>query len=106
MSKVKEISDTNFQEEISQGVNLIDFNAVWCPPCQMMKPILAHLSENPEFATVGFKSLDVDHNPAIAQQLQIQGIPTFILTKDGKIVDRITGFIPEPALAQRIKQYL
>lgn len=62
----------------------------------MMKPVLQDLAQKNEFQQIGFKEIDVDRNSQIVQQLQIQGIPTFLITKDGQIIDQITGFIPEP----------
>jgi thioredoxin 1 len=105
LSQIKEISDATFDQEISEGINLVDFNAGWCPPCRMMQPILNNLAVNSEFQKIGFKSVDVDHNPQVAQTLQIQGIPTFIITRDGQIVDRFTGFIPENQLALRLRKF-
>jgi Thioredoxin domain-containing protein len=55
---------------------------------------------------VAFKSLDVDENQQTAAQMQVQGIPTFIVKKDGQIVDRIVGFTPEPAFKSRLSQYI
>ncbi|WP_367334554.1 thioredoxin [Lentilactobacillus sp.] len=102
---VKTINDQNFNQETDSGTVVIDFNATWCPPCKMMNPIVEKMAD--ELGDkVAFKSLDVDENQQTAMQMQVQGIPTFIVKKDGQIVDRIVGFMPEPAFKSRLSQYV
>lgn len=102
---VKPINDQNFNQETDSETVVIDFNATWCPPCKMMNPIVEKMAD--ELGDkVAFKSLDVDENQQTAAQMQVQGIPTFIVKKDGQIVDRIVGFTPEPAFKSRLSQYI
>lgn len=102
---VKPINDRNFAQETDSGLVVIDFNATWCPPCKMMNPIVEKLSD--EMAgKIAFKSLDVDQNQQTAAQMQVQGIPTFIVKKDGQIIDRLVGFQPEPVFTARLHKYL
>lgn len=102
---VKPINDQNFAQETDSGLVVIDFKASWCPPCKMMNPIVEKLADELD-GKMTFKSVDVDENKQTALQLQIQGIPTFIVKKDGKILDRIVGFVPEPAFKAKLAQYL
>lgn len=102
---VKPINDQNFNSETDSGLVVIDFNATWCPPCKMMNPIVEKMADDLS-DKVSFKSLDIDENQQTAMQMQVQGIPTFIVKKDGQVVDRIVGFTPEPVFKSRLSQYI
>ena len=82
---------------------LVDFAADWCGPCKAMNPILrdvaAKLGDKASIVTI-----DVDKNPGIAQQLNIMGIPTFILYKKGKTIWRQSGMQSANALMHVIEQ--
>lgn len=93
------VSDQDFAEQVLQSTlpMIVDFTAVWCPPCHALSPVYEKLS----LAYAGrlrFAKMDVDENPRTAAQQGIQGMPTLVLFVDGKPVGRLVG--PHPARLQ------
>ncbi|OMO77401.1 Thioredoxin [Corchorus olitorius] len=68
---------------------VIDFSASWCGPCKFMEPALHDMAER--FTEVEFVKIDVDELPDVAQEFGVQAMPTFVLLKRGKEVDRVVG---------------
>src|SRR3989344_3902260 len=88
---VKAVSQDNFQQEVldHKGLVMIDFYADWCGPCKVTSPIIEELSS--EINYMKFVKLDVDTNPNIASQYSVFSIPTFMVFKDGKVVEQFVG---------------
>jgi thioredoxin 1 len=98
---VKNIADDTFSQETSQGVVLVDFYADWCGPCRMIAPMLEELSE--EFAgKAQVVKVNVDHAQKCATQYGVTSIPTLVLMKDGKEVQRVVGVRDSDFLRQMI----
>ncbi|KAL4366293.1 hypothetical protein GQ457_05G018050 [Hibiscus cannabinus] len=68
---------------------VIDFSASWCGPCKFMEPVLNDMAAS--FTEVEFVKLDVDELPDVAQEYGVQAMPTFVLLKKGKELDRVVG---------------
>ncbi len=101
------ISDASFEQEVVNADKpvLVDFWAEWCGPCRMIAPVLEKLAE--EYAgSLKIAKLDVDNNPEIAEQFEVMSIPTMILFKDGKPVERMVGYVPRARLLSKIKPYI
>lgn len=96
------VTDDTFSAFVqSDKLVLVDFWATWCGPCKMMAPVLEEVSdEYTEKLVVG--KLDVDQNPATAQQFGIMSIPTILAFKNGQVVKQIIGYRPKNDLVGQL----
>jgi thioredoxin 1 len=107
MSKPVVVSDASFEADVLQSSlpTLNDFWAEWCGPCKMIAPILNDLATEYE-GKLKITKLDVDENPATAMAYGVRSIPTLILFKNGKQVERIIGYQPKDRLLKLLAPHL
>ena len=87
------------------GVVVVDFTAEWCPPCKVVAAILDELA--PRYAgRVRIGAVDVDREPALAQQFGVRSMPTLVLVRDGREVGRVIGSRPRAFIAGVIDRAL
>ena len=95
------LDDTNFQQEIAQGVTLVDFFADWCGPCRMMSPIIEELSKELQ-GKAKVAKLDIERAQRTTASFGVTSIPTVIVFKDGKEVNRMVGLRDKDTLKKMI----
>jgi thioredoxin 1 len=107
MSKIVEITDENFEEEVlnSDVPTEVDFWAPWCGPCKMVIPIYEKLSEEYQ-GRFKFCMLNVDENQRMARKYQIMSIPMQKYFVNGENIDEILGAVPEPTIRAMVEGIL
>lgn len=103
--KLTILSDATFKKQISKGVSLVDFWADWCTPCKMQGPVVSELADEISDKAKICK-LDVQHNQRIPGELGIRNIPTIMIFKDGKMVNKFVGVKTKAVLMKGIKAAL
>ena len=100
MENIRNASELN--EVLNQNKPvLLDFYADWCGPCHVMAPVIDELAtELAGQVTVG--KVNVDDEPALAVQYGIRSIPTLLLFKQGKVIDRTVGVVPKQVLVEKL----
>ena len=104
-SKPAVVTDQTFDREVLQATGqpvLVDYWAPWCGPCRLIAPVLDQLAAESQ-GRYRIAKLNVDENPQVASRYQIASIPTMLIFKDGKIVDRLIGVQPKQAIEERLK---
>ncbi len=106
MAEVKVLNDTEFKDFTEKnGVALIDFYADWCGPCKMIKPTIEELSQELE-GKAAFGKINVDQNKERATEYGIMSIPTLLIFKEGKLMDRLQGALPKETIKERLGKFI
>ena len=104
----KTFTDANFDEEVlkSDTPVLVDFWAPWCGPCKMMGPIVEELATENANKSIKIGKLNVDENSAMAGKFGVMSIPTFLVFKNGEVVDQAVGGVGKEKLQELIDKNL
>jgi thioredoxin 2 len=104
-SKPVNITDQTFEREVLQTSGrpvLVDCWAPWCGPCRMIAPVLDELAAESQ-GRYRITKLNVDENPQTSARFKISSIPTLLIFKEGKLIDRLIGAQPKQAIAERLQ---
>ena len=106
MSNLRDVTTEAFESEVlkSKIPVLVDFHAVWCGPCKASAPALEDAAREFE-GEIAFVKIDVDQEPTLAKTYEVQGVPTFILMKDGQPVERFQGLVSRGKLASVLEPF-
>jgi thioredoxin len=100
------VTDANFAALVTNGGTkpiLVDCWATWCPPCRAIAPVIEQLAREAG-GRWHIGKLDVDANPAVARQFNIDSIPTLLLFRSGQLVDRLVGAHPKTAMEAALQK--
>jgi len=102
---VTEVSDANFEQVVLQSSQpvLVDFWAAWCAPCRMLAPTVEAVAEKYD-GNAKVVKLNVDENPQTASRFGLRSIPTLLVFKTGREVDRIVGVQPKSEILRRLER--
>ena len=85
-------------------LKVIKFSAVWCPPCQLLNPIVHKISR--DYDDVEFEFVDIDNDPDLAIKFKIASVPTLVFLVDGKEEERLVGAYPEQMIRNVIEKLI
>lgn len=88
---MKHLNEKNFANETKAGIVLLDLFATWCGPCRIQSAVLEEVVKTRPDMNIA--KVDVDENPNIARSFGVMSIPTLILLKDGKMVNKHVGLM-------------
>jgi thioredoxin 1 len=103
-SNVRQISEMEFDAEVKNSTTpvLVDFFATWCGPCKVLSPRLDELAGS--FTNrVKFVKVDVDQSPGLAREFGIEGVPTLLFFRNGKLTNRLVGVQPTSELTKQLE---
>ena len=102
---IKIIEEDEFENEIKDGIVVVDFFAEWCAPCRMLAPIFEELSSEMK-GKVKFVKVDVDNSTSIANEYSITSIPALVIFKNGEKKEMLVGFKPKESIKIQIEKYI
>jgi thioredoxin 1 len=102
-----DVTDVNFKQEVLEEVLpvIVDFWAVWCGPCLRLAPVIEEIAKEYK-GKLKVCKLNVDDAPKTASSYGIMSIPTVVVFKNGKVVDKILGALPKAEIETVIKPYI
>jgi thioredoxin 1 len=107
MTEIHHVLEETFQKQVLDSALpvLVDFTATWCGPCKMLEPVVRQLAIDLS-GKLEVVKLDIDSNQNLTMQFQVMGVPTLILFKGGKPVERMTGYQPKDRILKKLAPHL
>ncbi|MCF8069820.1 MAG: thioredoxin family protein [Desulfobacterales bacterium] len=105
MADIEKKLKTDFENIIKHGITLIDFNAPWCAPCRSQEPIIKKLEEKYR-GRASIAEVNIDEHRELAARFGIQGIPTLVIFKNSKELQRFVGLQAESVLADALNNVM
>lgn len=99
---IQELNENNFDENVKDGIKLVNFSADWCSFCQRQKPVLKEIADN----NIWIGEVNPDKNPSLVQKYGITAFPAFLLFKEGKVIASFAGFRTKYELLNTLLEYL
>lgn len=102
------VTNETFAAEVLQSSTpvLVDFWAEWCGPCRVMAPVIDELSHEIDESKLKFAKLNVDEAPELSEKYRIMSIPTFLVFKNGEVVETIVGGMSKDQFKAKLTSYL
>lgn len=105
MANIINVNEFKNKVDNKDGVVVVDFFATWCGPCKMLSPVYDSV-ETEMGDKVEFYKVDIDQSMELAERFVVTTVPTVIVFKDGKEMDRLVGFIPKENLKSKIESHI
>ena len=102
---MKELTANEFASATASGVALVDFSTEWCAPCKTMLPIVQRIAAD-YAGRLSVFAVDAEKEQELAMRQAVMSFPTFLILKNGKVVDRVVGAIADPKLRAKIDAVL
>ena len=104
---VQKIDVESFNSKVinSEKMTIVDFYADWCGPCRKLSPIMDEIEQELS-DKIKFTKINTDENIDAAREYQVSGLPTLLLFKDGKVVERMVGLMPKNSIITNIEKHL
>lgn len=99
---LKHVNEREFEGEIKDGVVIVDFYATWCGPCQMLGNVLTEVDKR--MPDIKILKVNVDESQKLAMKFKVFAVPTMVFYKDGRMVDKVEGFLNADQLQQHIER--
>ena len=107
MTNAIDVNDNTFEQEVinSPELTVVDFWAPWCGPCRKLGPVLDEIGQEYE-GKIKIVKVNTDENLKTAKEYSVSGLPSILIFKDGKPLERLVGLMPKSSIVSNIEKHL